>query len=88
MEADWKTVRETVFPTNFFIRRNGLIWNHAPAAYGPPKPLYTRWKRWSRRGVFATVMTERAAQAQLTQMIMIDVESEVRHWSGNHWRGL
>ena len=70
-----------------FIQRNGLMWKHAPSAYGPPKTLYTRWKRWSRRGVFATIMTERAAQAQLTQMIMIDVEPEVRHWSENHWRG-
>ena len=70
-----------------FIQRNGLMWKHAPSAYGPPKPLYTRWKRWSRRGVFATIMTERAAQARLTQMIMIDVEPEVRHWSENHWRG-
>ena len=70
-----------------FIQRNGLIWKHAPAAYGPPKPLYTRWKRWRRRGVFATIMTERAAQAQQTELVMIDVEPEVRHWSENHWRG-
>ena len=70
-----------------FIQRNGLMWKDAPDAYGPPKTLYTRWKRWSRRGVFATIMTERAAQAQLTEMIMIDVEPEVRHWSENHWRG-
>ena len=38
-----------------FIQRNGLMWKHAPAAYGPPKTLYNRWKRWSRMGVFATI---------------------------------
>ena len=55
-----------------YIQRNGLMWNHAPAAYGPPKTLYNRWKRWSRMGVFATIMTELAAQAQDTEMVMID----------------
>jgi hypothetical protein len=24
-----------------FIQRNGLMWKHAPAAYGPPKTLYS-----------------------------------------------
>jgi transposase len=28
-----------------FINRNGLRWCDAPAAYGPPKTLYNRWKR-------------------------------------------
>ena len=46
-----------------FIQRNGLMWKHAPRDYGPPKTLYNRWKRWSRMGVFATIMTELAAQA-------------------------
>lgn len=31
-----------------FIQRNGLMWKHALAAYGPPKTLYNRWKRWIR----------------------------------------
>ncbi len=36
-----------------FINRNGLRWCDAPAACGPPKTLYNRWKRWSDVGVFA-----------------------------------
>ncbi len=55
-----------------YIHRNGLMWKHAPCDYGPPKTLYNRWKRWSRMGVFATIMTELAAQAQDTEMVMID----------------
>jgi transposase len=39
-----------------FINRNGLRWSDAPAAYGPPKTLYNRWKRWSDMGVFARIM--------------------------------
>ena len=48
------------------------MWKHAPAAYGPPKTLYNRWKRWSRMGVFATIMIELAAEAQQLEMVMID----------------
>ena len=55
-----------------FINRNGLRWRDAPREYGPAKTLYNRWKRWSRMGVFATIMTDLAAQAQDTEMVMID----------------
>ncbi len=37
--------------------------------------------------MFATIMTELAAQAQETGIVMINVEPVVRHWSENHWRG-
>ena len=39
-----------------FINRNGLRWRDAPAAYGPHKTLYNRWKRWSDKGIFAKMM--------------------------------
>ena len=55
-----------------YIQRNGLRWKDAPRDYGPHKTLYNRWKRWSRMGVFATIMTELAAQAQQVEMVMID----------------
>lgn len=61
------------------IQRNGVMWKHAPAAYGPPKTLYNRWKRWSRMGVFATIMTELAAQPQGTEILMIDVTHAKAH---------
>jgi transposase len=48
------------------------MWKHAPRDYGPPKTLYNRWMRWSRISVFATIMTELAAQALDTEMVMID----------------
>lgn len=55
-----------------YIQRNGLMWKDAPLDYGPHKTLYNRWKRWSRMGVFARIMTELAAQAQQIEMVMID----------------
>ncbi len=39
-----------------FINRNGLRWRDAPAAYGPHKTLYNRWKRLSDKGVFVRLM--------------------------------
>ncbi|REF73309.1 transposase [Paracoccus versutus] len=62
-----------------FIQRNGLMWKHAPKEYGPPKTLYNRWKRWSRLGVFAMIMTELAARAQETGIVMIDATHAKAH---------
>ncbi|GHF39160.1 hypothetical protein GCM10017056_08290 [Seohaeicola zhoushanensis] len=55
------------------------MWKHATAAKGPPKTLYNRWKRWSRMGVFATIMTELAAQAQHTGIVMINATHAKAH---------
>jgi transposase len=49
-----------------------LIWKHGPREYGSPKTLYNRWTRWSRMGVFATIMTELATMAQATEIVIIE----------------
>lgn len=54
------------------VQRNGLMWKDAPAAYGRPKTLYNRWKRWSRMGVFARILLELAATSEDTETLMID----------------
>ncbi|MEI4232634.1 IS5 family transposase [Roseovarius sp. D22-M7] len=55
-----------------FINRNGLRWRDAPAAYGPHKTLYNRWKRWSDKGVFARIMAGLAAEHREKKTVMID----------------
>ena len=55
-----------------FVNRNGLRWRDAPAAYGPHKTLYNRWKRWGERGVFARMMEGLASEAAVPKTIMID----------------
>ena len=55
-----------------FINRNGLRWRDAPAAYGPHKTLYNRWKRWSAKGIFARMMIGLAADHGEQKTIMID----------------
>ena len=54
-----------------FINRNGLRWRDAPAAYGPHKTLYNRWKRWS-KGIFAQMMVGLAAAHGEEKTVMID----------------
>ena len=56
-----------------FINRNGLRWRDAPEAYGPHKTLYSRWKRWSEKGIFARMMAGLAADHGEQKTIMIDV---------------
>lgn len=55
-----------------FINRNGLRWRDAPAAYGPAKTLYNRWKRWSEKGVFARMLIELVRESGQTDTLMID----------------
>ena len=55
-----------------FINRNGLRWRDAPSKYGPPKTLYNRFVRWSRKGVFARIMIELARNGGQTDVLMID----------------
>ena len=55
-----------------FINRSGLRWRDAPSEYGPPKTLYSRWKRWSDKGVFARMLLELAVQDGGAETLMID----------------
>jgi len=55
-----------------FINRNGLRWRDAPECYGPHKMLYTRWKRWSEKGIFARMMAGLATEHGERKTVMID----------------
>ncbi|WP_300588425.1 IS5 family transposase [Marivita sp.] len=55
-----------------FINRNGLRWRDAPREYGPHKTLYSRWKRWSEKGIFARMMAGLAAEHGEKTTVMID----------------
>lgn len=70
-----------------YVNRGGLMWKDAPAAYGPSKTLYNRWKRWGRMGVFARMLTELAAEEQQTGTIMIDATHLKAHRTASSLRG-
>ena len=55
-----------------FINRNGLLWRDAPREYGPHKTLYSRWKRWSEKGIFARMMIGLTAEHGEKKTVMID----------------
>ncbi|EEX09664.1 conserved hypothetical protein [Ruegeria lacuscaerulensis ITI-1157] len=43
-----------------------------PAAYGPHKKLYNRWKRWSEKRIFAQMLVGLAAEHGEEKTVMID----------------
>ena len=55
-----------------YVIKNGLMWKDAPIEYGPPKTLYNRFVRWSRRGIFKNIFDALAAEAGETDTLMID----------------
>ena len=55
-----------------FVNRNGLRWRDAPAAYGPHKTLYNRWKLWSEAGVFIRMMEGLSGAQTERRTVMID----------------
>ena len=55
-----------------FINRNGLRLHDVPAAYGPHKTLYNRWKRWSDKGIFAQMMAGPVSEHGERTTVMID----------------
>jgi len=55
-----------------FVIRNGLRWRDAPAEYGPHKPIYNRFIRWSRLGVFNKIFAALAATSDSDETLMID----------------
>ncbi len=54
------------------IDLNRLRWGEAPKEYGPHKTLYSRWKRWSEKGIFARMMVGLAAEHGEEKTVMID----------------
>ena len=55
-----------------FVNRNGLRWRDAPAAFGPHKTLFNRWKRWSEAGVFIRMMQGLSSGKAERRTVMID----------------
>ena len=67
-----RVVDRRVLSGIIFVNRNGLRWCDAPAAYGPHKTLYNRWKRSSDAGVFFRVMEGLSGGTVERRTVMID----------------
>ena len=40
----------------FFVLRTGTPWRDLPERYGPYKTCFNRYNRWSRNGIWASIM--------------------------------
>ena len=78
--VDDRRVLISIISINF----NGLRWCDAPAAYGPPKTLYDRWKRWCDLGVFAAIMDGLAVEDPNNKTISIDTTYLKAHRTASH----
>ena len=54
-----------------WILRTGAPWRDLPKRFGPWKSVYTRFRRWTRQGVWARVL-EALAEQQDGESYMID----------------
>ena len=54
------------------VIRNGLRWKDAPAAYGPHKTLYNRFRRWAEKGVFHRIFAELAGMHAHDGTVILD----------------
>ena len=55
-----------------FVLKRGLQWRDAPKEYGPHKTLYTRFIRWSRKGVFNKIFAALVEEDGKPARLMID----------------
>jgi len=62
-----------------YVIRNGLPGKDAPCEYGPPKTLYNRLVRWSRRGVFNRIFAALAGRAGIPERLMRDATHRKAH---------
>lgn len=46
----------------WYVMRTGIPWRDLPAPYGPWSSVYTRFRRWSRLGLWARMQTVLSAQ--------------------------
>lgn len=54
------------------VIKQGLHWSDCPAEYGPAKTIYSRYARWSEKGVFAGIFAALVAEGGGSETLAID----------------
>ena len=44
-----------------FVQRTGCRWRDVPDVYGSRHTIYTRWRRWSKKGLFNKILEQQTA---------------------------
>ena len=55
-----------------FVLKRGMQWRDAPKEYGPHKTLYTRFRRWSAKGIFNKIFAAFVEEQGPPDQLMID----------------
>lgn len=55
-----------------YVIKHGLQWKDASDEYGPHKPLYNRFVRWSKIGIFNKIFNKLANQTTFDGSLMLD----------------
>jgi transposase len=77
-----------------YVLKHGLQWRDAPAAYGPHKTLYNRFRRWTEMGVFDRIFSHLVAEDGPPDTLMIDATHLKAHRTassllkGGHFPGV
>jgi transposase len=53
-----------MFEAMIYLLRTGIPWRDLPARFGPWSSVYTRWRRWCQRGLWARLLRVLSRQAQ------------------------
>jgi transposase len=75
-----------MFEAMVFILRTGVPWRDLPARYGPWNSVYTRWRRWSQRGLWPQLLAVLAEQAQ-GKLRFLDASHVKVHQDGSNPAG-
>ena len=69
------------------VLKSGCRWVDAPAAYGPRKTLYNRWRRWAEKGHWVRIFEALADAGGPPAQVLIDSSAVSAHRSASGGKG-
>lgn len=79
-----KVSHYTFFCAILYVLRTGIAWRDLPSLYGPWHTIYTRFKRWSEKGVFWQILYHLQQKKKITlDFAWIDSTTLVLHRHGS-----
>lgn len=75
-----------MFEAMIFILRTGIPWRDLPFRFGPWGSVYTRWRRWCQRGLWARLLKVLSRQAQ-GRLRFLDASHIKVHQDGSNAAG-
>jgi transposase len=70
-----------------YVLKIGCRWQDTPSAYGPNTTIYSRYNRWSQRGVWQRLFAKVAATGPVPDELMLDATHVKAHRSASGGKG-